>query len=136
MKMLLDRGADIDASKNLGQSAFHWAVGTGHRSVMEILMDCGATINARNGTILKSFSGITTVCEEAWMPLDLAGYHGDEPMVRTLLDHGARNNTRTGAKTLFILASLVLLHFKITCQLQGDSATIDKGRRRFEIEGR
>ena len=45
---LLDRGADVDALGELGNTALHEAVGQGHFDVVRVLLAFGARTDIRN----------------------------------------------------------------------------------------
>ncbi len=48
VKLLLDRGAQIEASNKDGLTALHWASSNGHDATVKLLLDRGAQIEASN----------------------------------------------------------------------------------------
>lgn len=56
--MLLDRGADINAANQAGDTALHGAALRGSTAIIRYLVDNGADVTARN--------------EKGWLPLDIA----------------------------------------------------------------
>jgi cytohesin len=80
VKILLDRGADLNAKDNTGHAPLHWAAIEGHVDVVRVLLDRGANPNAKNNT------GHT--------PLHNAAYFGHVEIVKILLDRGADLNAK------------------------------------------
>lgn len=72
---LLDRGADIEARNNDGDTPLLRACTTNHTKIVELLLNSGADIENRN--------------DEGYTPLLLSSYYGLEEIVELLLDHGA-----------------------------------------------
>ena len=85
VKLLLDRGADINAKGNFEKypdcTALHYAAGQGHSGTVSELLRHHADPNARNG------DGMT--------PLIWAAYSGDPATVAALLDAGANPNSKS-----------------------------------------
>ena len=48
-RVLLDAGADVDASEEKGRCALYYACAHGHTSTAQLLLDHGADVSARNG---------------------------------------------------------------------------------------
>lgn len=44
MRLLLDRGAAIEAADSLGRTPLFWAAGRGHKTVVRLLLDKGVAI--------------------------------------------------------------------------------------------
>ena len=87
--LLLARGADVDARTRGGNTPLWRAAESRHLKIVELLADEGANVN-------------TPGAPESSTPLHLAAAHGDEGMVRFLLDAGAQidpvdNRNRTPA---------------------------------------
>ncbi|KAI5849386.1 ankyrin repeat-containing domain protein [Morchella snyderi] len=79
-KLLLEKGADVDAMSDYGQTALHAAAGGGHVDMAKLLLEKGANVHARNS------GGRTAVYAAA------KGGHVD--MVELLLENGAFFNVR------------------------------------------
>jgi len=78
MKLLLDNGADVDASPPHGQTALHNAAEFCHEGMVKILLEHGADVNCRDAV------GRTA--------LHYAATNSCEAVVRLLLDHRADVN--------------------------------------------
>lgn len=76
VKLLLNRGVDIECTDNLGQTPIFFAAEKGHDAVIRLLVDSGAHVNAKDG------NGCT--------PLLRAAKVGYLPVVKLLLRNGAR----------------------------------------------
>ena len=65
MKLLLDRGAEIEAKDNYSSTALHLAATGGHAEVVKLLLDRGAAIEAkdRDGRTALSMAGRAEVVE-------------------------------------------------------------------------
>jgi ankyrin repeat protein len=46
VKLLLDRGANIEVPANDGKTVLHWAIDYGDEDVVELLLDRGSNIEA------------------------------------------------------------------------------------------
>lgn len=80
MRLLLERGAAVNARNKWGSTALEHAAGRGFGAAAQILLENGADVNATNA------KGET--------PLHRAG--GNLEIVRLLLDHGALVNVKDG----------------------------------------
>ncbi len=78
VKLLLDKGAAIDAKNNFGNSALLIASGNGQAEVVKLLLDKGAAVNLGNN------QNVT--------PLLMAAQNGDVDVVTLLLAKGANPN--------------------------------------------
>lgn len=89
--MLLDRGADANASDLDKGSALQSASFSGNANIVRSLLDHGADIDAQEG--------------ELWNPLHTAAQRGHEKVVQVLLDRGASVMLGKGSMTVlrFIL---------------------------------
>ena len=79
VKMLLDRGADVDAINLYNVTPLHIAVESKKVEIVELLLNHGACVNARN-------------CNSS-TPLLLAAKEDSEEIVKLLLKHGADVNS-------------------------------------------
>jgi cytohesin len=75
-RLLLERGAAVDAADSSGSTALGEAASKGHDDVVELLIAHGASVNVRNGD-----TGAT--------PLHEAAVKGHVEVVQVLLRHGA-----------------------------------------------
>ncbi len=80
VKLLISKGADVDAKDKLGRTALHFASEKGHAEVAKLLISQGADVNASCITELK--------------PLHYAAMSGDKQTVELLLSKGADVNTK------------------------------------------
>ena len=85
VKRLLDRGADINAKYDYGQTALFRAADNGHIEVVKLLLDRGAHIYAPY--------------DDGWMLLLCAAYRGRTELVKLLLDRGADINAEDAVGT-------------------------------------
>ncbi len=91
VKLLVDKGADINAVDKCGWTPLIFAASQGHQDVLRRLLDKGADINAR------AITGRTALMAAA----QLASYDG----VKQLSDRGADVNARTAdGQTALMLA--------------------------------
>jgi len=80
VRLLLERGADLDLRDREGQAPLSLAVEKGHKTVVKLLLDHGAKTES------KDRSGRT--------PLSRASKDGQEGLIRLLLDHGAHLDSK------------------------------------------
>ena len=81
-KLLLNKGAEVNAQGGHHGSALQAASAGGHEQVVKILLDAGAEVNAQGGDYGNA--------------LQAASYRGHEQVVKTLLDAGAEVNAQGG----------------------------------------
>ncbi len=62
VKMLLEKGATINAFDKKDRRAIHWAAYMGHVDVVKILTDHGAEINCRDKQVWITFQILYTEC--------------------------------------------------------------------------
>ena len=85
LKSLLAKGVDVNSKTNYGATALSYACDRGHTAVVQLLIEKGADVNARD-----SFYNAT--------PIIWAAQRGFAEIVKLLLDHGA-----TGSKDQFLM---------------------------------
>jgi len=74
-KLLIGRGADVNAMTGTGSTPLHGATLYGHEAVVRLLVDKGANVNAAN--------------QAGYTPLTNASTFGSVPMMKILTDAGA-----------------------------------------------
>jgi hypothetical protein len=84
LKLLISKGANINSLDNDGglMTPMHTAIIAGHKNVVEVLLSCGAHVNATDS------AGCNT-------PLHRAVEHGHKDIVSLLLNAGAEVNAKT-----------------------------------------
>jgi ankyrin repeat protein len=123
--LLLDRGANANAKDTVhGQTALMWAVLENHAEVVELLLSRGADINAHSKVTITpgeyvparaaAASGNGIIRQRAlptpnggMTPLLFAIRDGNAPMMRLLLDRGARIDESSGNHTTPVLIALL-----------------------------
>lgn len=94
---LIGGGASVDVAQGDGMTALHWAADRGHATVVAVLLQAGASVDAT--TRIGSYS-----------PLHLASRRGHADIVQALLRGGADARARTtnsGVTPLHLAASVV-----------------------------
>ena len=80
LKILIQRGADLNAKNDEGWSPLHYAVGENHLEVVKLLLDAGANVN------VKENRGIS--------PLDFASMFGFFEIMKLPVAKGADLNAK------------------------------------------
>ncbi|KAK0643053.1 hypothetical protein B0T16DRAFT_176251 [Cercophora newfieldiana] len=111
-KLLLENGADVDATNAVGQTALEEAVGEGNEPLVEFLINEGAKIDAKAHTPLLTTAiaggdvkitrllvenGANIEAREPYAgqtPLSVAALYGYEDVVRMLVENGANIEAR------------------------------------------
>ena len=78
VKEALGKGADVDVTDNIGQTALMAASRKGHKAMVKLLLDKGADVNAKT----KMYG---------WTALKAAAMEGHEEIVEVLKKHGAKD---------------------------------------------
>lgn len=92
VRMLLDKGADVNLVQEDGETALMYAAAGGHLDVVEVLLDAGADINV----------AAKTMCITA---LHGAALKGHAAVVKALLAKGAKINAKDGGITPLMFAA-------------------------------
>jgi ankyrin repeat protein len=75
VRLLLEKGADVEAKAKYGETALSWAAANGHEAVVRLLLEKGADVEAK-----AKYKGTA---------LSWAAENGHEAVVRLLLEKGA-----------------------------------------------
>ena len=75
-RLLVDKGANVEAKDRYGRTPLSLAAETGHEAVVRLLVDMGAHIEAKDSRYSRT-------------PLSWAAWNGHEAVVRLLVDKGA-----------------------------------------------
>jgi hypothetical protein len=86
-RLLVNKGAQMEAKDVSGDTPLHWAAGSGHLEIVRLLCDRGADIEAR--------------CNGGWRPLHIAALSGRISIVKELVEvRNAEIDARTdGGRT-------------------------------------
>lgn len=82
-KILIAKGALLDAQTALGTTALHWGISHGNTDVILLLIDAGCNVHLRNGDLNGKMTPLHTASETV-----------QPDVVRALLDAGADINAR------------------------------------------
>jgi ankyrin repeat protein len=93
VKLLLEKGADIEAKTSNGRTTLYVAASNGHEAVVRLLLEKGANTEAVN--------------KNKWTALHAAASNGHEAVVRLLLEKGANTEAEheNGWTALHVAAS-------------------------------
>jgi ankyrin repeat protein len=83
VKLLLEKGADVNTADGSSLTPLHWASGNGHFEAVKLLIEKGADVNAANGS--------------RWTPLHCVSKNGHSEVVKLLLEKGANVNATDGS---------------------------------------
>jgi len=105
VKLLLDKGADVNAQDSAGETALWYAASKGHTDIVRLLLDRGAGVNVKNylhrtalvlavnadiaKLLLDKGADLNATDSYGRTPLSYAGIYRRDDVVKTLLDHGA-----------------------------------------------
>ncbi|MDZ4151257.1 ankyrin repeat domain-containing protein, partial [Methylicorpusculum sp.] len=125
-QLLLDHGANLEATNNEGYTPLHIAAGEGNTKMAVFLRDKKANLEAKD--------------KEGHTPLHLAALCGKTEMVRLLLGYDAKPDGIASTKTKIIRQEIILLlenakrdlktHSTVAVEAKNDNPV--KKRRRFE----
>ncbi len=111
VKMLLDKGADVNAQGGHFGNALQAASYEGHDQVVQMLLDKGADVNAQGGHFGNA--------------LQAALYGGHDQVVQILLDNGADVNTQGGEYGNALQAALARGHDQVVQMLLDKGADVN-----------
>lgn len=110
VRLLLEKGADVNEPSDWGNTVLHIAAARGHKSIIQTLLDAGADLvvggrqvsaidDARTGSeaakILLEAAPVNLRDYVERTPLHMAmGKYNHEPLIRSLLDKGADVNAK------------------------------------------
>jgi hypothetical protein len=81
IRLLLEKGADIEAKNSNGWTALNIAIRNRHKAVIRLLLEKGTDIEAKNNN--------------GWTALDIAVQNGHEAVIRLLSEEGADIKVKT-----------------------------------------
>ena len=122
LRLLLDRGLDVNAEDSYYNTALHDASIYGQSDALKLLLDRGSEVNAKNidrntplylavafsreellPTLLEQGADVDRLCKDDWSPLHKAADNGHVAIAQMLLGHGASVTGRS-------LRGLIPLH--------------------------
>ncbi|UKZ61775.1 uncharacterized protein TrAtP1_003034 [Trichoderma atroviride] len=113
IKLLLDKGAEVDLKNKYGPILLRWAARGGHRGFAEWLIDRGVEVDS------KSFSyGDLT-------PVSIASSYGNEDIFRLLLEKGANVEAKDDNGQMLLLFATKRRHKETIKLLLEKGANID-----------
>ena len=112
LKLLIDRGADIEMMNGLGQSPLAIACGLGQEEMVILLLSKGANVDR------KTFQELT--------PLMIAAELGNVDIVRALLKHRAKVETRGGHGLTALTAAIRGGHENVVELLLQNQASVTR----------
>lgn len=111
LKLLLERGANLDIQDKYKMTALHWAAQSGKIKSVKILLEFGANINTKNHKgitplmsavikgvlegvqlLIEAGAKINTTAKDGFTALMLGAYYGNTEIVKYLLQQGADKN--------------------------------------------
>jgi ankyrin repeat protein len=81
VKLLVEKGTDIESKDNNGQTPLSRAAGSGHEAIVKLLLERGADVESGSGG--------------GWTPLSWAAQNGYEAVVKMLVEKGPTWSLRT-----------------------------------------
>ncbi|KAK5467499.1 hypothetical protein LTS15_000472 [Exophiala xenobiotica] len=106
VRVLLERGAELDSKDNIGWTPLSWAARNGHEAVVRVLLEMGAELDSKHNNGQTPLSWATGGAEleskdnNGQTPLSWAAEYGHEAIVRVLLEMGAELDSKdNGGRT-------------------------------------
>jgi len=133
-ELLIAHGADVNVEDKHGNTPLHWAARLGHQDIVELLVECGANVNALNQEVkgsplfdaierqhrqiveylLSHSAEVNLTNKSGYTPLFLAFRKlGDDEIVRLLVAYGADVNVRDAQGYSLIHRAVILKNKKM-----------------------
>lgn len=113
VKLLLEKGADINTKFDGGSTPLHLAASNGYTEIVKLLIDNGADVNAQNDLgntplhlaadngyteivkyLIEKGADVNVKSDTDWTPLNAAAESGSTEIVKLLLEKGADINAK------------------------------------------
>ncbi|KAF5557325.1 CAMK kinase [Fusarium phyllophilum] len=125
MKMLIDRGCDVEARNSSGETPLYWAARVGSEAAVRLLIENKASpeVGGSSGAtpliaatrwrhfevaklLLEEGADVNASDDASWTPLMFSVYENSPSLTKLLITHGARLDTRNdeGLTALFLAA--------------------------------
>jgi uncharacterized protein len=118
VKLLLDRGVDVNAKENTyGETALIWAGSENHVAAIKLLLARGADINARSNALVYpkdrfGLEGVTTILPHgSWTALMYAARQGSLAAAQALTAAGASLNLTDPDGTTALVLAIINGHY-------------------------
>lgn len=123
-KALLDKGADADSATVYNWTALMEAASEGNRSVVRLLLESGAKVNAKRKGFPFVLSELGSAIPYGGTALMAACFHGDPGTVRLLINAGAKINLERMDRWTALLAASYGGHTEIVRMLLAKGARV------------
>jgi ankyrin repeat protein len=118
VKMLLDRGADVNQLDNRNLTPLMSAAALGRPEIVEFLLNRGASINHTSSCVGEAWRDPTNTTRDAASALHVACMNGSLPTVRLLLDRGSNINAVSENKHATpLIAAMDCMHLEVVKEL-------------------
>ncbi|MCD6047386.1 MAG: Ankyrin [Gammaproteobacteria bacterium] len=100
LKLLLDKGADVNAQNDFGKTALMYAIQYGNLDAVKILIDHGANVNLATYKLPEADltdCANTSIAAGYRTPLMYAAWHANNAVINYLLAKGANPNAKDSA---------------------------------------
>ena len=149
--MLLEKGADMNATDNYGETVLQWASENGHTEIVKMLLEKGADVNAKrncgNAALSSaSYGGYTEIVKmllkngaivnaednHGWTALQLASENGRIEIVKMLLADGADVNAKNNDGNTALQVASETGHTDIVAMLTAAAKVRDSKQKTME----